>query len=55
MTALTVCGVLAPEWSVLLSANAGGTAEGLPFVPNDGMMGFFYFHFPKYSNISVTF
>ena len=41
VTALRVCGVLAPLQSVLFTANAGGTAEGLPFVPNCGMRGFF--------------
>jgi hypothetical protein len=42
VTAVWVYGVSAPEMSVLsLAANAGGTAEGLPFVPIIGMEGFF--------------
>ena len=42
MTALWVYGVSAPEKLRFIQANAGGTAEGLPFVPIVGMMGFFY-------------
>ena len=50
MTALKVYGVFAPEWSVpQFAANAGGTAEGMPFVPICGMMGFFYC--PQYRTV----
>ena len=45
LTSLSVYGVLAPGKLRLLYGKriAGGTAEGLPFVPISGMMGFFYF------------
>ena len=42
VTALTVYGVLAPDKLRCKKRIAGGTAEGLPFVPIYGMMGFFY-------------
>ena len=44
MTALKVYGVVAPDELRLVKRIAGGTAEGLPFVPICGMMGFFYCH-----------
>ena len=43
MTALTVYGVFAPEKRTAIAVNAGGTAEGMPFVPICGMMGFIFF------------
>ena len=43
MTPLTVLGVSAPEKRTVKTVNAGGTAEGLPFVPGFGMEGFFIF------------
>ena len=42
MTALTVYGVLAPDKLRFDKRIAGGTAEGMPFVPVLGMMGYFY-------------
>ena len=57
MTALTVYGVFAPEKRTAIAVNAGGTAEGMPFVPNDGMMGNFLFcskSFRRNENESTT-
>ena len=46
MTALKVYGVLAPEKSVpFFAANAGGTAEGLPFVPKNWDEWHYFFAF----------
>ena len=44
MTPLTVYGVHAPDKAALKYQRiAGGTAEGLPFVPIIGMKGFLFF------------
>ena len=40
---LQICGVLAPKKCTVETVNAGGTAEGMPFVPNDGMEGLFFY------------
>lgn len=42
VTPLWVWGVSAPEKRAVLAANAGGTAEGSPFVPILGWKVFFY-------------
>ena len=42
VTPLWVWGVSAPEKRAALAANAGGTAEGSPFVPILGWKVFFY-------------
>jgi hypothetical protein len=39
---LQICGVSAPKKRTAEAVNAGGTAEGMPFVPIDGMMGFIF-------------
>ena len=39
---LQICGVFAPKKCTVKAVNAGGTAEGMPFVPNVGMRGLFF-------------
>ena len=43
MIPLQICGVFAPKKCTVKAVNAGGTAEGMPFVPNVGMRGVFFY------------